>query len=42
VIMLITVVLVRIEVLALGLLEVRAITRYWHPTLFTRPPPAHC
>lgn len=40
VIMLITVVLVRIEVLAPGLLEVRAITRYWHPTLFTRPPPA--
>jgi uncharacterized membrane protein len=42
VIMLITVVLVRIEVLALGLLEVRAITRYWHATLFTHPPPAAC
>lgn len=42
VIMLITVVLVRIEVLKPGLLEVRAITRYWHPNLFVRPPPAGC
>ncbi len=42
VIMLITVVLVRIEVLTPGLLEVRAIIRYWHPTLFIRPPPAGC
>lgn len=42
VIMSITAVLLRIEGLALGLLEVRAITRYWHPTLFTRPPPAGC
>jgi hypothetical protein len=42
VIMLITVVLVRIEVLALGLLEVRPITRYFYPTLFIRPPPAAC
>jgi hypothetical protein len=24
------------------LLEVRMIVRYWHPTLFTRPPPAGC
>jgi hypothetical protein len=23
-------------------LEVRTIVRYWHPTLFTRPPPAGC
>ena len=42
VIMLITVVLVRIEVLALGLLEVRPITRYVYSTLFIRPPPAGC
>lgn len=42
VIMLITVLLVRIEVLTPGLFEGRAITRYWHPTLFIRPPPADC
>jgi hypothetical protein len=42
VIMLITVVLIRIEVLALGLLEVRPITRYVYSTLFIRPPPAGC
>lgn len=23
-------------------LEVRRVTRYWHPQLFTRPPPAAC
>jgi hypothetical protein len=40
VIMLVTVVLVRIETPALLFLEVRAIARYWHPTLFIRPPPA--
>lgn len=40
VIMLVMVVLVRIETPTPALLEVRAITRYWHPTLFTRPPPA--
>jgi hypothetical protein len=34
------VVLVRIEVLAPSLLDTRAMPRYWHPTLFTRPPPA--
>jgi hypothetical protein len=42
VIMLITVPLARIEVLRPGLFEGRAITRYWHPTLFIRPPPADC
>jgi hypothetical protein len=24
------------------LAEARAVTRYWHPQLFTRPPPAGC
>ena len=42
VIMLITVLLVRIEVLTPSLFDGRAITRYWHPTLFIRPPPADC
>lgn len=42
VIMLITVLLIRIEVLAPGLFEGRVTTRYWHPTLFNRPPPADC
>jgi hypothetical protein len=23
-------------------LEIHAIVRYWHPTLFTRPPPVSC
>ncbi len=42
VIMLITVVLVKIDLLTPGFLEVPAITKYWHPTLFIRPPPADC
>lgn len=42
VIMLVTVVLVRIATPAPRFLEVRAIARYWHPTLFIRPPPASC
>ena len=33
------IVLVRIGTPALALLEDRVIVRYWHPTLFTRPPP---
>jgi hypothetical protein len=37
-----TVVLIRIGTPAPKLLEVRTIVRYWHPTLFTRPPPAGC
>ncbi len=36
------VVLIRIGTSAPSLLEVRTIVRYWHPTLFTRPPPAGC
>jgi hypothetical protein len=42
VVMLITVVLVRIGTPTPAALEVRAVTRYWHFTLFTRPPPAGC
>jgi hypothetical protein len=42
VIMLVTVVLVKIGTPAPALLEVRAISRYWHPTLSIRPPPAGC
>jgi len=42
VVMLVMVVLVRIGAPAPPLLEVRAVSRYWHPTLFTRPPPAGC
>ncbi len=40
VIMVATVVLVRIGTAALVLLETRTVIRYWHPNLFTRPPPA--
>jgi hypothetical protein len=32
--------LVRIGNVAPALLDVRVMIRYWHPTLFTRPPPA--
>jgi len=39
VIMLIAVVLLRIGIPTPEISEFRAITRYWHPTLFTRPPP---
>jgi hypothetical protein len=42
VVMLVTVVLVRIGTPAPVVVEVRAISRFWHPTLFTRPPPADC
>ena len=42
VVMLVTVVLVRIGTPAPPIFEVRAISRYWHPTLFTRPPPVDC
>jgi p-aminobenzoyl-glutamate transporter AbgT len=42
VIMLITVVLARIETVAPTLREIHAVVRYWHSTLFTRPPPASC
>jgi len=39
-VMIVAVLLVRIETAAPVLLEIRAIVRYWHPILFTRPPPA--
>ena len=42
VIMLIAVVLVRIETVAPALPEIHAIVRFWHSTLFTRPPPISC
>jgi len=35
------VVMVQIETRAL-VYQARAVTRYWHPQLFTRPPPAGC
>lgn len=35
------VVLVQIEAAA-PVYEARAVTRHWHPKLFTRPPPAGC
>jgi hypothetical protein len=35
-------VLVRIGTAAPVPLEVHTIIRYWHPTFFTRPPPADC
>lgn len=40
-IMLVVVVLIRIETKPTNL-EIRAISRFWHPVLFTRPPPAGC
>lgn len=42
VIMAVAMVLVRIGTQAPESFEARAITRYWHPNLFTRPPPACC
>lgn len=36
------VLLVRIGTMALTPREVRTICRNWHPTLFSRPPPAGC
>jgi hypothetical protein len=42
-------VVVAVGVLTVGIataaptpLEVRTICRYWHPTLFNRPPPSWC
>lgn len=34
--------MIRIGTHAPERLEVRAIVRYWHPNLFTRPPPVGC
>lgn len=42
VIMALAMVLVRIGIQAPELFEARAIIRYWHPNLFTRPPPVGC
>jgi len=39
-VMMVAVLLVRIGTAAPVLLEIRTIFRYWHPILFTRPPPA--
>ena len=41
-IMLVAILLIRLRVAALTLDEVRVIIRYWHPDLFTRPPPIGC
>jgi hypothetical protein len=41
-IMVVVVVLVRFGTAAPVLREIPAIIRYWHPTLFTRPPPVGC
>ncbi|MGA2848071.1 MAG: hypothetical protein ABSE46_03670 [Terracidiphilus sp.] len=35
------IVLIQIETRA-PVFEARTVTRYWHPQLFTRPPPAGC
>jgi hypothetical protein len=42
IVMMVAVHLVRVRIAATALLEVRSITRYWHFTLFNRPPPAGC
>ena len=42
VIMAVAMILVRIGTRAPEFFETRAIIRYWHPNLFTRPPPACC
>jgi hypothetical protein len=36
------IVMIRLGTAAQPPLEVRTICRYWHPTLFNRPPPAGC
>jgi hypothetical protein len=41
-VMVVAILLTRIGTAAPVLLEVRPIARYWHPTLFNRPPPAGC
>jgi hypothetical protein len=41
-ILMVAVLLVRIATATATWVEVRPIVRYWHPTLFTRPPPASC
>jgi hypothetical protein len=41
-VMIVAVLLVRIEAAASVAPEFRSHVRYWHPILFTRPPPAGC
>lgn len=41
-VLMVAVLLARIETVAPASLEIRNIVRYWHPILFTRPPPACC
>jgi hypothetical protein len=41
-VLMLAVLLVRIACAPSLLLEVRAVSRYWHPILFNRPPPAGC
>ena len=41
-VMMVAVLLVRIESAAPVLLEIQVITRFWHSSLFTRPPPISC
>jgi hypothetical protein len=41
-VMLVAVLLVRIETASLAFLEIQAIIRFWHSSLFTRPPPLSC
>ena len=42
VVMVAAAVLVPIGIASPVLVQTRVILRYWHPTLFTRPPPAAC
>jgi hypothetical protein len=42
VVMAVGIVMIRLGTAAQPPLEVRTICRYWHPTLFNRPPPAGC
>jgi len=42
VIMAVVMTLIRIGTHVPDLPEVQAVIRYWHPNLFTRPPPAGC
>jgi hypothetical protein len=41
-VMMVAVLLVRIESATPVSLEIQAIIRFWHSTLFTRPPPISC
>jgi hypothetical protein len=41
-VMMVAVLLIRIATATTAWIEICLIVRYWHPTLFTRPPPASC